>query len=133
MRATIPGHGFRIGAGGYAQPVENGSTRGEFALQRDPHDALVWSVRASGDLDIASAPALETALDELISSGARVISVDLDGIVFMDSSGLRVLLSAAQRMADQDSQLFIEGASGAVQRILEVTGVIERLRQRADS
>ena len=52
---------------------------------------------------------------------------------FLDSSGLRVILGASNKLSAQEGQLLIEGASSAVERVLEITGVIERLRQSRPS
>jgi anti-sigma B factor antagonist len=88
-----------------------------------------WSVTVRGELDASTAPRLASALDEIIDDGGRLLSVQLKETTFLDSSGLRVLVNAANKVADLGGQLFVEGASGAVQRVLEVTGVIERLRR----
>jgi anti-sigma B factor antagonist len=50
-------------------------------------------VSLRGELDLATAPRLEHALAE---AGDRVL-LDLRGLTFMDSTGVRVLLEAAER------------------------------------
>jgi len=52
-----------------------------------------WRLTLRGELDFGSAPQLERALAE---SGADVL-LDLRGLTFMDSTGVRVLLQAAKR------------------------------------
>jgi hypothetical protein len=42
---------------------------------------------------------------------------------------LRVILGASNKLSAHEGRLLIEGASSAVERVLEITGVIERLRQ----
>jgi stage II sporulation protein AA (anti-sigma F factor antagonist) len=88
-----------------------------------------WSVVVRGELDMQTAEKLEAMLDEVIEKGARLVTLDLEAVDFLDSSGLRVILGASNKLADQDGQLLLEGASSAVERVLELTGVIERLRQ----
>jgi stage II sporulation protein AA (anti-sigma F factor antagonist) len=88
-----------------------------------------WSVVVRGELDMQTAEKLEAMLDEVIEKGARLVTLDLEEVDFLDSSGLRVILGASNKLADQDGQLLLEGASSAVERVLELTGVIERLRQ----
>jgi anti-sigma B factor antagonist len=89
----------------------------------------VFEVVARGDLDALSAAAFADQLNSLIDDGALMILVQLRDLEFMDSSGLRVLVTAARRIEEQGGRLFIEGASGAVQRVLEMTDTIERLRR----
>jgi stage II sporulation protein AA (anti-sigma F factor antagonist) len=88
-----------------------------------------WSVVVRGEIDMQTAEKLEGVLDDVIAKGARLVTLDLEQVDFLDSSGLRVILGASNKLADQEGQLLLEGASSAVERVLELTGVIERLRQ----
>jgi len=92
-----------------------------------------WSVVVRGEIDMETAEQLERVLDEVIAKGALLVTLDLEEVDFLDSSGLRVILGASQKLSAQDGQLLLEGASSAVERVLEVTGMIERLRQSRPS
>ncbi len=67
-------------------------------IDRDGH-ALV--VRVLGDLDIASAPALEDSLRHVLESGAPSIVLDLTGVTLIDPTGLRALLWAAGELTQR--------------------------------
>ena len=89
-------------------------------------DRLVISLR--GELDLATAPALASQLDEAGSDGFQELVVDLSGLDFMDSTGLSVLL-AAQRAADSKRHGFsLRRGPAQVQRVFEVTGLLDRVR-----
>ena len=88
-----------------------------------------WSVVVRGEIDMQTAAQLEGVLDDVIAKGARLVTLDLEQVDFLDSSGLRVILGASNKLGEQEGQLLLEGASSAVERVLELTGVIERLRQ----
>jgi stage II sporulation protein AA (anti-sigma F factor antagonist) len=92
-----------------------------------------WSVVVRGEIDMQTATKLEGVLDDVIAKGARLVTLDLEQVDFLDSSGLRVILGASNKLADQEGRLLLEGASSAVERVLEVTGVIERLRQSRET
>jgi anti-sigma B factor antagonist len=92
-----------------------------------------WSVVVRGEIDMETAPQLERVLDDVVAKGALLVTLDLEGVDFLDSSGLRVILGASNKLSAQEGQLLIEGASSAVERVLEITGVIERLRQSRPS
>jgi anti-sigma B factor antagonist len=94
-------------------------------IDESPH---AWSVVIRGDVDISSAPQLEAVLDEVIEKGALLVVLELEHVEFLDSSGLRVILAAANELRDRDGSLVIGGASPAVVSVLEITGVIDRLR-----
>jgi anti-sigma B factor antagonist len=74
-----------------------------------------------GEVDIDSMPELQATLDEL--SIERQILVDLSGVLFMDSSGLNVLLRQRTRMTEKGGSIYICNPSPAVQRLVEITGL----------
>lgn len=78
-----------------------------------------------GEIDAHTCPDLETSLDPL--PGIGDVRLDLAGVDFMDSSGLRVLIGAHQRATDVDRRLVIEQPSASVQRIIEISGLAEHL------
>ena len=82
-------------------------------------------LQASGEIDLASAPMLEERLTALQGEGPVVL--DLSGIDFIDSTGLRVVLAAHQRAQDAEAELRIVAIDGAVTRLLDITGVKDRL------
>ena len=72
---------------------------------------------AEGELDLVSAPVLAEAIPE---TGDEAVILDLAGVGFMDSSGLRSLLEARQRCLDAGRPFRIARPSDAVQRVLEL-------------
>ena len=73
-----------------------------------------------GEIDAHSAPALAAALEE---STADTIVVDMSGVTFMDSSGLRVLLALAERSGGRSLQ--IVQPSRPIMRLFEVSGLVD--------
>jgi len=88
-----------------------------------------WLLSARGEIDVTSSTALQAALDVVIDGGAAVVILDVEGVEFLDSSGLRVIVRAGRALSDDGGQLFLRGASGAVARTLEVTGLLERFAE----
>ena len=84
----------------------------------------------SGELDIGSAQVLEDTLDELCAAGAKELVVDLRGIDFMDSEGLRALLHGRRTCQVFGCEYQLTPASRPVQRVLDVTGLQGRLSLR---
>jgi anti-sigma B factor antagonist len=92
------------------------ATKGEAAI-----------VSVSGELDLASSPALEEELDRACASDATLVIVDLRGLEFMDSTGLSVLVRAHQRAVENSQRFGLVNGSQQVQRLLSLTGVADRL------
>jgi anti-anti-sigma factor len=52
--------------------------------------------------------------------------VDLEGVTFMDSTGLGVLIELAGDADDDGATFAVENPSRSVQRLLEISGLAER-------
>ena len=81
-----------------------------------------------GELDAATTPDLETAINDAAASAG--IELDLEGVSFIDSSGLRTLVMARQSADERERTFTITASSKAVDRLLELTG-LESLRHPA--
>jgi len=92
---------------------------------RDGDRAVVIGV--SGELDLASSPALEQELERGAASKAELVVVDLRKLEFMDSTGLSVLVRAHQRATEKGQRFAVVRGPQQVQRLLSLTGVAERL------
>src|SRR4051812_15543596 len=80
-------------------------------------------VAVSGDLDLATMPALTGELDTLLHAGFPDVVVDLARVEFVDSTGLRGLLRSGQRALACGARFEVVGGGLAVRRALEVTGL----------
>ena len=80
-------------------------------------------IAVSGELDLASSPALEERLDEVFGSDAELVVLDLRELEFMDSTGL-TLLTRWSREAGQDGyELALIRGEDRVHRLFEITGM----------
>lgn len=87
----------------------------------------VHSIGLVGELDLATAGAVEDALVSAEAGDANAIVVDLSGLTFIDSTGLRLLVGAANRSrADADRLMLLKGPP-AVQRVFRLTALEEHL------
>lgn len=84
-------------------------------------------IAVSGELDLASSPALQEELDRVASSDSHLLIIDLRELDFMDSTGLSVLVRAHQRAEEGGRQLAMVKGPQQVQRLLSLTGVADRL------
>ena len=84
-------------------------------------DAAV--VNAEGEIDLLTAPRLESEIFDAIGAQTSAVVVDLSGVTFMDSSGISALLRG-RRQADAHGKTYrVTGAVGTVQQVLDLTGV----------
>jgi anti-sigma B factor antagonist len=89
-------------------------------------------VVASGEIDVSSAPALRAALQSPQAQAANVV-LDLRGVTFVDSSGLRVIVDEQKRSVNE-RYAFAVAVSGAaaVERVIDLTGLADVLDVVAD-
>jgi anti-sigma B factor antagonist len=96
--------------------------RDEFEVVEDEMPEGRRRLALHGELDMVSSPELSARLEELGRSGTAV-RIDLTGVTFMDSTGVRTLYAAAKRAEDGDASLEIVPPTGAPWRVLEITGL----------
>jgi anti-sigma B factor antagonist len=83
-----------------------------------------WTViEVDGEIDAHTAPGLKEVIGGSIDQGERKIVVDLEGVSFMDSTGLGVLVSALKRIEDHDGKLRVACASRPILRVMQITGL----------
>jgi len=90
------------------------------AISAPAAEVAVLSVR--GEIDALTTGALETSMGELLDRPGPRYVIDLGEVSFLASSGLAVLIRAAQRTAERGARLGLVVATRAVRRPLEVTG-----------
>jgi anti-sigma B factor antagonist len=93
---------------------------------RREQDRVVLSLR--GELDLASAPLLQSEIESAEVADAAVVVLDLERLEFIDSTGLRIVLGAHQRAQERGQELALTRGPQQVQRLLSITGVGEHLR-----
>ncbi|HKH17556.1 MAG TPA: STAS domain-containing protein [Solirubrobacteraceae bacterium] len=84
-------------------------------------------IALSGDLDLAGGAALERELATLETRSPAAVVLDLRGVAFMDSSGLRLIAVASQRAKDLGRRLALVPGPEQIMRVFEITRMRERL------
>ena len=77
-----------------------------------------------GEIDVATSPSLRSELTTLIARGATDITIRFDGVSFVDSSGLGVLVGAYKRLRESGiGTIRIVGTQPSVRKVFEITGL----------
>jgi anti-anti-sigma factor len=85
-------------------------------------------VRLAGDLDLVEAPAVARTLEELIEGGFHRVVIDLRQLSFIDSTGLRVLLTARDAARGRGTELALIRGPRHVERLLSLTRTADLFR-----
>jgi anti-sigma B factor antagonist len=98
---------------------------------RQESDRIVLTLH--GELDLASAPQLQSEIESETVDAAEIVVLDLDDVDFIDSAGLRIVLAAHERTAKRGQRLALTPGSPQVQRLLSIAGVDGHLQTIASA
>lgn len=98
----------------------------QFGISEHKHsDATVLHV--DGELDILTAPKLSAELDVIIRKYAGDVVIDLSDVLFIDSAGLHILLSAHRRLTRASRRMSVICGDGPVRRVIELARLTDTL------
>ena len=92
-----------------------------FRTELEPHRETIMVV-AEGELDVASSGKLGGQLRELLDAGFARIVLDLRGVSFIDSSGLKAILDAHAASRTASIEFAVIQGHAPVRRLFELTG-----------
>ncbi|HEX6389387.1 MAG TPA: STAS domain-containing protein [Solirubrobacteraceae bacterium] len=90
----------------------------------------VTVVRPAGELDLATVGVLDDRLHELAAEGATALVVDLSGLTFIDSTGIKLLLGWQRLAIELGLSFELVPGRDAVRRTLAISGADTLLRFR---
>lgn len=88
--------------------------------------SIVGGLRLVGDVDAHTAPRLDESLVSLLRS-TPTVTIDLAGVDFMDSSGLRVLITATESARADGGDVVLADPTDLVRRLFSISGLTEHL------
>jgi anti-sigma B factor antagonist len=95
----------------------------ELGLQVDDSKPPYTVLVVKGEVDVYSAPRLREKLVELVSEGHRQIVADLEGVDFLDSTGLGVLVGGLKRLRSHEGELTLVCTQPRILKVFEITGL----------
>jgi stage II sporulation protein AA (anti-sigma F factor antagonist) len=98
--------------------VEFGSLSMHSAREDDVH-----TISLIGELDVATAETVDQELERVEATDAEPIVLDLAGLTFMDSTGVRLVMAAYARSRAETDRLALLRGPQQVQRVFELCGV----------
>ena len=94
---------------------------------RTAHRQGVYVVAPYGELDLATAPEVQRELDRAERSDAAEIVLDLGGLTFIDSTGIRMVLHADARSRADGNRLRLLAGRDRVHKLFALCGLVDRL------
>ncbi len=102
--------------------ADSGPPPGELRCEIVGNSQTAW-VRPFGELDLDSVHRVEAALEELRADACPVVVLDLRGLTFMDSTGLRLVIRWDTAAQEDGFRFAIVPGEDVVQRVFRLTGM----------
>ena len=97
------------------------------------HNGADETLYVTGELDVASAPALEHAVAHAIDGQGGEFRLDFSGLTFMDSTGARGLMHVHNRVEALGRRLVVVSPTRAVRRVIDLMGLDQVLDVRDEN
>ena len=100
-------------------------------VRTEDRDGLVH-VALVGELDLSTVPKVQEELRRVEASSPATLVVDLSKLTFLDSTGLRCIVTADERAREGGRRMVIVRGPNAVQRVFTITRLEDRLEMVDD-
>jgi len=90
-------------------------------VESRPADNGVTVLAPTGRLDVAGAPALKEAIGEVVRNGPPKVVIDMEGVSFVDSTGLGSVIAALKQIRNSQGELRLAAPNQQVRVVLELT------------
>jgi anti-sigma B factor antagonist len=80
-------------------------------------------VSVGGEIDVYTAPRLRDTITELVAQGVHHIVIDMEGVEFLDSTGLGVLVGGLKKVRTHDGSLELVCTQERLLKIFRITGL----------
>jgi anti-sigma B factor antagonist len=107
--------------------MPDGPDPGLLVVEVDRPAPAAVTVEVLGELDLATAPALQERLESLLDTGVQDVILDLRGVPFCDVPGLNALLRVQTQLASRGGRLSVVGPPRTLRVTAAVLGLTECL------
>jgi anti-sigma B factor antagonist len=90
-------------------------------MQSRQTDSGVTVLAPSGRLDVTGAPTLKEAISEVVKNGQPKLVIDMEGVSFVDSTGLGSVIAALKQVRSSKGDLRLAAPNQQVRVVLELT------------
>ncbi|MCE5204231.1 MAG: STAS domain-containing protein [Coriobacteriales bacterium] len=86
-------------------------------------DGATCRMQVSGEVDVYTSPMLKARIIDAIEDGCTDLVIDLEGVGFIDSSGLGVLVSGLRRVKERSGSMRLVCTKDNILKIFRITGL----------
>lgn len=82
-------------------------------------------VEVQGEIDVYTSPRVKEMINELIEQGKFHLIIDLEGVRYIDSTGLGVLIGALKRVREHEGRILLICTNPQIKKIFNITGLVK--------
>jgi anti-sigma B factor antagonist len=97
--------------------------RARFRCERSVAAEGLVVLGLAGELDIETVPIFKAAMEQVLAEAPATAVLEMHGLEFLDSTGLRAILEAHERLRDEGAQLVLTHGRRNVQLTFVITGL----------
>ena len=90
-----------------------------------PLDSRAYAVEVQGDIDVYTSPRVKETINELIDQGHFNMVINLEGVRYIDSTGLGVLIGALKKVREKSGKIVLICTNPQIRKIFNITGLIK--------
>ncbi|MCL5773375.1 MAG: STAS domain-containing protein [Firmicutes bacterium] len=83
------------------------------------------AVEVQGEIDVYSSPKVKEAINELIEKGNYTLIINLEGVRYIDSTGLGVLIGALKKVREHNGSISLICTNPQIKKIFNITGLVK--------
>lgn len=88
-------------------------------------DSKTQAVEVQGEIDVYTSPRVKETIHELIDAGHFNLVVNLDGVRYIDSTGLGVLIGALKKVNEKNGKIVLIITDPQINKIFNITGLVK--------
>lgn len=85
----------------------------------------VWMAELTGEIDVYTSPKIKEGITELIEKGVYNLIISLEGVRYIDSTGLGVLIGALKKVREHNGTIGIVCNNPQIKKIFSITGLVK--------
>lgn len=82
-----------------------------------------YTIKVAGELDVATVPELQEVLVPIRQTGTHDIHLHVDGVTYMDSTGLGLFVGTLKELNKHNKELYVLGVNSRIERLFDITGL----------
>ena len=83
------------------------------------------AVEVQGEIDVYTSPRVKEAINELIEKGHYQLVINLEGVRYIDSTGLGVLIGALKKVREHSGRILLVCTNPQIKKIFNITGLVK--------